>query len=78
MNIEQLIFIIQRIMFFKLNFEKFGTIQTEQYIKYLTEINKILFEEDLKTNETEQYKILLDYVEQTEQNIKEHLIFILI
>lgn len=78
MKIEQLIFIIQRIMFFKLNFEKFGTIQTEQYIKYLTEINKILFEEDLTTNETEQYKILLDYVEQTEQNIKEHLIFILI
>lgn len=78
MKIEQLIFIIQRLMFFKLNFVNFGTEQTEQHIKYLTEINKILFEEDLTTNETEQYKILLDYVEQTEQNIKEHLIFILI
>ena len=65
-------------MFFKLNFEKFGTIQTEQYIKYLTEINKILFDEDLTTNETEQYKILLDYVEQTEQNIKEHLLILVI
>ena len=73
---EQIIFIIQRLMFFKLNFEKFGTIQTEQYIKYLTEINKILFEQDLKTNETKQYKILLDYVEQTEQRIKKHLLFI--
>ena len=78
MKIEQLIFIIQRLMYFKLNFEKFGTIQTEQYIKYLTEINKILFEQDLKTNETEQHKILLDYVEQTEQRIKEHLIFIIV
>ena len=75
---EQIIFIIQRLMFFKLNFEKFGTIQTEQYIKYLTEINKILFEEDLTTNETEQYNILLDYVEQTEQNIKEHLLMLVI
>lgn len=75
---EQIIFIIQRLMFFKLNFEKFGTIQTEQYIKYLTEINKILFDEDLTTNETEQYKILLDYVEQTEQNIKEHLLILVI
>lgn len=78
MRIEQLIFIIQRLMFFKLNFVNFGTEQTEQHIKYLTEINNILFEEDLTTNETEQYNILLDYVEQTEQNIKEHLIFILI
>ena len=73
---EQIIFIIQRIQFFKLNYPNFKKEQLKQHIQYLTEINKILFEEDLTTNETKLYKILLDYARQTEQQIKKHLLFI--